>query len=140
MLWNLKFELPLNLDLNNPIADLKKLLSEHFYTDGLIATLQRKHDCTKKDVIFYYKNTSLNCGGINESKVLKKLEKRFNVIADWDVTMDDVIIFVNANGKLQEQKTLAKIDYRIAYDFEGDMDEIESEVFGMFEPHKIYIN
>jgi hypothetical protein len=87
--------------------------------------MQLANCCSKKDVKRIYKNDMKRIlSSYNEDVVRKWIRRKFNVESDLDINL--LIKWVNENGRQKKLVNLMKMDYSFTYDFEGNIDEVES--------------
>ena len=126
ILWNSNDDLPVNLDLENPVPQLKKIFKKYVYEEGYWNRLQYYYGCTKKETIWYHKQFKKRDLYIPKESVFKWIKKNFNIESCLDI--DDTIKYVNKHGKQDKLIKLMKFDYSFMWNFDGDIDEVE-EVF-----------
>lgn len=140
LLWNLTFTMPDNFDLDNPIPWIKKELAKHFYPEGILARIQRRYNCDKKETKWYRKNKYTKLyrePEISEDKILKWIKKHFNF--DSYVDLDQTIAIVNKCGRQEKLTKIEQYDHSWIFDFDGDVDELESEFWDTIEDNTMYV-
>ena len=141
IVWEHKFELSDNFNLNNPIPALKAMLRPIMFEEGLIALIQHNRNTTKKDAkwwyINHYKPGKLNYGCIDDSTIYKWVKKHFNI--DSCLSIEDTINFVNVNGKKDKLTKIEKYDMSWFWNFDGDEGELENEFYATIDNDTIYV-
>jgi hypothetical protein len=141
-LWyNNKWEVPLNLNLDNPAPQLKNIINRKLFTEGKAYYIQSKFQCEKHEVKNYWSMFDfMNYNELSNAKVDKWIEKNFNVKPNGYTY--EAISFVNKHGKQDKAKSLCRFEYS-GFETEGDIDEVENmfwEEMKQYPDGAIFIN
>jgi len=139
MFWGKRFELPLNLNLNNPKPQIKKILQKHIVPEGYFNIIQFNKQCNIKDAISWYKILKENYKDYDTvygNKTFYKWVKRnFNI--KTELSIDKVVDFINKKGKQKELINLIRTSLPSMSDFDGDCNELETYFWDHMEQFPI---
>lgn len=133
------FVLPLNMNFNKPLPTAKKILQKVLIESGYLAELQLRKNIKLDEVKTYYQKL-MNYQRpvkISGNDFYKSVKKRFNI--DSYLSIDETIKAVNKLGKRDTLTKLQKYNSSWIFDFDGDIDELESEFYDTQEQDTIYI-
>jgi len=107
-------------------------LLKYFWSDGVLSTIQYNRNCTKQDALYFLKEYIkaryfINNGELSEAKIQSWVLKRFNIKSY--VSIKETARIVNLIGKQDETKEIFKMDFSFMDTFDGDIDEIENEMY-----------
>lgn len=124
----------------------RKFMDKYLYKQGRWQTLQLSYRWSKADVIRNYKYNIENFkpkywSAYDESEMLAWLKRHKNLI-DYDglrLDIGTVVRFFRKHPGFTKPTKLAKYDHSWIFDFDGDVDEIESEYYNSLEDNTFYI-
>lgn len=124
------------IPLTGKEKDLDKAVKTHllkyFFDSDMPSVIQWRNNCTKQDVLCYLKShisakSFYSFGCIDEDRFAKWAKRKCNVISY--VGMEKTASILKKIGKQVEEKIIYGFDFGFAYNFDGNIDELENEFY-----------
>ena len=124
------------IELNGSEYDIEKVVRTHlekyFYSNGIISVIQWQRNCSKEDALMWLKmlvkaKKFHTFGTMDEDKFRKWIKKHCNITTY--VGISDTARIAKRIGKQAEPLEILSLDFSFAENFDGDIDELETEFY-----------